>query len=91
MAFRSDELKIPSGKKNKAEKGQEPADPSQLEVQDAGTGGENLPNWGMHLTPDGPISCGLPLPQPAREGNHPAEVVGPTPEAHCASWRHGGG
>ena len=48
-------------------------------------------NWGMHLTPDGPISCGLPLPQPAREGNHPAEVVGPTPEAHCASWRHGGG
>ncbi len=43
MAFRSDELKIPSGKKNKAEKGQEPADPSQLEVQDAGTGGENLP------------------------------------------------
>ena len=47
--------------------------------------------WGMHLTPDGPISCGLPLPQPAREGNHPAEVVGPTPEAHCASWRHGGG
>ena len=51
----------------------------------------NLLGWGMHLTPDGPISCGLPLPQPAREGNHPAEVVGPTPEAHCASWRHGGG
>ena len=52
---------------------------------------QNAVNWGMHLTPDGPISCGLPLPQPAREGNHPAEVVGPTPEAHCASWRHGGG
>ena len=45
--------------------------------------------WGMHLTPDHPISCGLPLRQPACEGNHLAEVVGPTTEAHCASWRDG--
>ncbi len=50
---------------------------------------QNSTKWGMHLTPDHPISCGLPLRQPAREGNHLAEVVGPTAEAHCASWRDG--
>ena len=41
----------------------------------------------MHLTPDHPISCGLPLRQPAHVENYLAEVVGPTAEAHCASWR----
>ena len=43
----------------------------------------------MHLTPEHPTSCGLPLRQTAGEGNHLAEGVEPATEAHCASWRDG--
>ena len=60
---------------------------SGLMAQWRATRGYNCGEWGMHLTPDHPISCGLPLRQPAHVENYLAEVVGPTAEAHCASWR----
>ena len=34
-------------------------------------------NWGMHLTPDDPISCGRAAAPVARVGDHLASVVGP--------------
>ena len=40
-------------------------------------------NWGMHLTPDDPISCGRTAAPVARVGDHLASVVGPWATAHC--------